>query len=265
MTRRGILGALSLLMGLLAALPAPAQQPPARPGIVGRDDRRPLQEAEPALAAVGRVNREGGGFCTGVLIAPDRTLTAAHCLWDRQRRRLLAADRLHFVAGWRRGTHAGHARAKAIEHEPGLRFGAEGAPADPLADWAVLVLNSPIAGPGLRPLPFAGAGERAQVAAGAPMARVGYGRDRPHLPVIVEPCHSRGTRAQGRLLLHDCDATLGDSGSPLLVRTVQGYAVLGLQTMVLEAGSGPVAAALVVGRLQELPSEILTAGSGERR
>jgi protease YdgD len=152
-----------------------------------------------------------------------------------------------------------------VWHDPALRLAPDGVPADPLTDWAVLELERPIAGPGLKPLPFAGAGERERVAQGAAMARVGYGRDRPHLPVIVEPCRPLGMAETGQLVLHDCDATFGDSGSPLLVRTDQGYAVIGLQIMVLRTGRGPMGAALVVGQTRELPGGLLAAGSGTPR
>src|SRR4051794_34122751 len=55
-----VAAALLLLVLVLAADPAEAEAPP--PGIVGTDDRRPLPAADPALDAVGRVNREGAGF-----------------------------------------------------------------------------------------------------------------------------------------------------------------------------------------------------------
>lgn len=250
--RRGLAVLLAALAGPVAAATA------APPGIVGADDRRPLTEPVPELAAVGRVNGAGAGFCTGVLVAPAVALTAAHCLWNRRLNRPLAPDEVHFVAGYRRGRHVGHARARAIRLDPGLRLDANGFPQDLTTDWALLDLERPLAGPGLAPLPFAGAAERARVAQGLPLHRVGYGQDRPHLPVMVAGCHALGLAAGGSLLLHDCDAGYGDAGSPILVREGGGgYAVVALQTALFAGREGPVAAAVVLARRADLPASAL--------
>ena len=86
-----------------------------------------------------------------------------------------------------------------------------------------------------------------------PLARVGYSPDRPHMPVLVEPCRLLGAIEGGRLLLHDCDASYGDAGSPILLRTKSGYRIVGLQTLVTSTRNGAVPAALVVGQARDLP------------
>ena len=209
------------------------------------------------LDAVGRVNRDGGGFCTGTLIAPDQVLTAAHCLWDAASATLL---RRAVCTSWPAGVAAA-TRAMPWPCRstlaPDLRLDADGAPADPLTDWAVLTLERPLGRPGLRPMPFAGAADRARGGQGAALARIGYGRDRPHLPVLVEPCRLLGVGAGGRLLLHDCDATYGDSGSPILMRTGDGYAMVAMETAMLRAAGDVVGAALVLGTQRDLPAAAL--------
>ena len=47
-------------------------------GIEGTDNRTPIETEAWPWTALGRINREIGGHCTGALIAPDLVLTAAH-------------------------------------------------------------------------------------------------------------------------------------------------------------------------------------------
>lgn len=228
-------------------------------GIIGEDDRRVLEDKAPVWNAIGRVNRESGGFCTGVLVAPGEVATAAHCLWNHKRRAFLPLDSIHFVAGYRRGEFAGHAKVKAIRTDPTLAFDAKGLPNELARDWAILILDRPVAdGKRLRPLPIASPADRAGLAAGGTLVRVGYGADRPHLPVKVEPCRPLAADEARGILLHDCDATFGDSGSPLMIRRGNTLALLAVQTAIVPYKDKPVGAAILLGR--EIPASALLAG-----
>ncbi|MEM7226723.1 MAG: trypsin-like serine protease [Pseudomonadota bacterium] len=202
------------------------------PGIIGSDDRVLLDPTAWPWTALGRVNREGGGFCTGTLVAPDLVLTAGHCLYDRRSGRRLSPDRLHFVAGYRRGEFLAHSVARDIRQP--VAYDVE-APADAgkLAnDWALLVLERPmdIEPIGVRPV---------KGPADAALLLAGYAQDRPHLLSLHEGCAVQ-TRAAGLpLFTHTCDAARGGSGAPLLVKTPDGFALVGLHVGVINAASRP--------------------------
>ena len=49
-------------------------------------------------------------------------------------------------------------------------------------------------------------------------------------------CDVRGSAAEGSLLLHDCDATKGDSGSPLLLAGEGGYRLVAIHVATLQQG-----------------------------
>jgi protease YdgD len=241
--RLGIVASALLLTALAAISSVPAAE--TVPGIVGGDDRRPQPyDSGWPWIAIGRVNRASGGFCTGTLIAADRVLTAAHCLWNRRRGAMLPADGLHFVPGWWRGRYRAHATASRILTDPALAFDALGRPKAAATDWAVLVLDgSSMRGQWPKPVPLAEAG---LAQPGRTLGRAGYGRDRPHALSRQDGCHALGLANDGRLLLHDCDATFGDSGSPVLIEKAGGYAILGVHIAMVEQGGGNAGAAVLV-------------------
>ncbi len=198
------------------------------PGIVGQDDRVILDSAKWPWAAVGRLNRAAGGFCTGTLVAPDVVLTAAHCLYSTRKRRQIAAKDIHFVAGYRRGGYLAHSVARRIVHSATLQFTARGGTSNPFDDWALLLLDQPMTIkpiPARRLMPLEGL---SAVDADTGLLVTGYNQDRPHLLSLHEGCTIVDRLSADRVLVHTCDATHGASGSPLIMRTADGFFIVGI-------------------------------------
>jgi protease YdgD len=219
------IGALAMLV--LGAAGAPVDRE-ALPGILGKDDRVILDNSNWPWAAIGRVNRGSGGFCTGTLVASDLVLTAAHCLYDRRTGKRVSPDNLHFVASYRRGDYAAHSVASASFHPPAFSYKGGATFARIANDWALLVLRHPMA---LKPIPvrrLSDEEKRSTGPASGKLMRAGYGQDRPHLLSLHAGCSISADRGDGNVLFHTCDATRGGSGSPLIIKTEDGYVIVAL-------------------------------------
>lgn len=185
------------------------------PGVIGADDRRILTD-ETAFRAVGRLNVAGSGFCTATLVAPDRVLTAAHCLFIKRTGARARPDRLHFLAGYRKGAYRAHRVVAATVLHPDYAFDAGRSLAGAAADIAVLTLSAPIPPAEATPIPIAEGG----FTPGAEVTTVSYARDRAELPSIERGCAILG--AQGGALLSSCDVNQGASGGPMLAEGADG-------------------------------------------
>lgn len=203
-------GRLLAALGVLLACPAAAGEP------------RPVADMAPApWRALARVISAGEVRCTGFVVAPDRVVTAGHCLFGVRQGGFLPAGAVHVQVAYRMGGMAEHRVVAGYRMIEG--FDPRNGPAATGMDVAVLRLGERLATP---PLAVGGA-VAGEVALG------GYARQRPEVLEADQACRIRGTtrdRAGRTLLVHDCGGGLGTSGAPLLQRgSDQVWRALGVQ------------------------------------
>ncbi len=215
------------LLGLLMEGAAFAQ---SLPGIKGEDDRVIVESLEWPWSAVVKVNRHTGGFCTGVLIAPDKVATAAHCLWLSRTGNWLRPEALHVVENYRRGDWTADSVVVSYVMGPDEGLPREGDNAATHLDWAVLTLETPL-GEGVD---LAETDE--VVSPGTVVLQAGFSQDSRHVLTLHRNCTILDTFDGDRTLTHDCDAVHGDSGSPIMVIDEDGN----LSLLALHSATGDV-------------------------
>jgi len=66
----------------------------------------------------------------------------------------------------------------------------------------------------------------------------GYNRDYAEILTQDHGCHLLGETEGGKVYLHDCDATFGSSGAPLLLMSSAGAEIIGVQSAIVQLDSG---------------------------
>jgi protease YdgD len=172
--------------------------------------REDVDESRYPWAAIGKLYNETGSSCSGVAIASNKILTAAHCLFNFRSQRFIPADALHFLLGYRSGRYSVHARVASYEIGPGF---------DPLqydrtsdADWAILTIIEKLPA-GISPLRLS----RNVEPSGTKAVIAGYPQDRAFAMTADSNCELREEIDEGRQFLHTCRGVGGYSGAPILV------------------------------------------------
>ncbi|WJV68805.1 serine protease [Pectobacteriaceae bacterium CE70] len=192
--------------------------------------------------AIGQLETASGNLCTATLISPHLALTAGHCVLAPPG----VADKpiaLRFLPtgnGWRYETHQ---IVALTNRRLAKRLKADGddwivPPAAAPWDYALIRLKQ--TPPNIKPLPlWSGSLEALKIAlaqAHQHVTQAGYPEDHQETLYRHQNCLITGW-VHKAVMSHRCDTLPGDSGSPLMLKTPNGWVLMGIQSSAPDASA----------------------------
>ena len=192
----------------------------------GWDDRAAADTQRRPWSAIGLLLMQGGGSCTGAMVGPRIGITAAHCFYSNGR----TNDAVEFIAGLRNNQYV--ARSAVVDRfvpESYVQAEQTGRGSPVRYDWAFFVLEDPIGQRTgtFRVHPMTASELRQVTHGGLRVTQAGYSWDAPYRLTAHVGCSLVDAYEDGTVL-HQCDATLGDSGSPIFLQRGGRYEVVAM-------------------------------------
>jgi protease YdgD len=172
-------------------------------------------------SSVSKIYNSARSSCTGSVVAPDKALTAAHCLFNPATRRFLPASSLHLLFGYDKGEYRVHARTASYVISPD--YNPANGEAALLEDWALLILTETVPS-NTTPIPLAAR----PAVAGDPIMIGGFSQRHPFKMTADTDCQLQGV-AQNGMVVHNCSVLPGDSGAPVLTGAGKDIEIIGVQ------------------------------------
>lgn len=184
------------------------------------------------IEAVGWLEAENKQ-CTATLVSSHQVLTAAHCLYDTNKRRYFHPNKIQFFAGFEAGEYRLSSFAK--DYTVGVKKFPKGQFDEKLVynDWALITLSTGI-GCSIEPIALDKKAFKNQS-----LSTLGYGNsDQGFLSERHDCQYALPPREKTALRLKNCDIESGYSGGPLLRKQAKKWYLVGLISAETEDSKG---------------------------